>query len=158
MQIGAHTEMELKEKRARVEDALGAVQSALEEGIVPGGAAAYLAAYQMIEGLCPDGAHDDEYAGWGVLEKALLAPQATLAENAGKNGEYMVEKMLGHRDNPASWLGWDAMKDEVRDFCKDNTILDPTRVVVAVIEAAASSAATLMTSEASISDWERNRA
>ena len=152
MQIGAHTEIELKEKRARVEDALGAVQSALEEGIVPGGGAAYLAAYQGIKGQCPEDADMAFRAGWQVMEQALLAPQATLAQNAGRNGEYIVEKMLDAREGPSSWIGWDAVKGEQRDFGEDTTVIEPTRVVVSVIESAASSAATLMTSEASISE------
>jgi chaperonin GroEL len=151
MQIGAHTEIELKEKRARVEDALGAVQAALEEGIVPGGGTAYLAAYQMIAGQCPKDVNPEVAAGWKVLELALLAPLATLAENAGFNGQYRVEKMLDERDEPNSWVGWDAVLNEVRDFA-DGTIIDPTRVAVTVIESAASAASTLMTSEASISD------
>ena len=91
-------------------------------------------------------------AGWHVLERALLAPQATLAENAGKNGDYIVEKMLDLRLDPPSWLGWDAMLEEFRDFGEDGTVIDPTRVATAVIESAASSAAMLMTSEASVSD------
>lgn len=152
MQIGAYTEIELKAKRARVEDALGAVQSALEEGIVPGGGTVYLAAYQMILGLCPEDANDAVVAGWMVMEKALLVPLATLATNAGFNGEYRVEQLLDRRPSPTSWVGWDAMKNEVRDFGEDGTIIDPTRVVVAVIEAAASAAGTLLTSEASISN------
>lgn len=153
MQIGAHTEAELKEKRARVEDALGAVQSALEDGIVPGGGVAYIAAHQMIEGRCPEDANDDVRAGWGVMERALLAPLATLAANAGKNGDYIVEKLLDMRDGVAweSWLGWDAVADEFCDFQK-GSVIDPCRVAVAVVESAASSAATLMTSEVSISD------
>jgi len=155
MQIGAHTESELKEKRARVEDALGAVQAALAEGIVPGGGTAYLAAYQAIVGQCP--IDDIEVkAGWGVLADALKAPLTQLAINAGFNGEYMVEKLLDARGPDwCSWLGWDALKDEFRDFDLDGTVIDPTRVVAAVIEAAASSASTLMTSEASVSEKRR---
>jgi chaperonin GroEL len=151
MQIGAHTEMELKEKRARVEDALGAVQSALEEGIVPGGAAAYLGAYQ---GLTANTAVDNDavQAGWRVMRKALLAPLAQLAENAGHDGRYQVEKVLDARPNFYSWVGWDAVADEIRDFGEDGTVIDPTRVVVSVIQAAASAAATLMTAEASITE------
>ncbi len=152
MQIGAHTEIELKQKRARVEDALGAVQAALEEGIVPGGGTAYLAAHQAIKGRCPSGASVEVAAGWRVLEQALLAPLATLAANAGVNGDYKVAYMLDQRPEWTSWVGWDAVKDEVRDFGEDGTVIDPTRVVVAVIEAASSAASTLMTSEASISD------
>ena len=151
MQIGAHTEAELKEKRARVEDALGAVQAALRDGIVPGGGTAYLAAYQAIKGQCPD--KDIEVkAGWECLERALLHPLTTLARNAGKNGDYIVEKLLGLREAPDDWLGWDALKDEFRDFGADTTIIDPCKVAITAIESAASAASTLMTAEASITD------
>lgn len=150
MQIGAHTEPELKEKRARVEDALGAVQGALEEGIVPGGGAAYLAAYQAIVDQCPSD-HPEIRAGWGIMAAALRKPVEVLAANAGFNGEYMVEKLIDKRGSWDSWIGWDALRNEFRDFSVDNTIIDPTRVGVAVIEAAASAAATLMTSEVSVS-------
>lgn len=149
MQIGAHTEPELKEKRARVEDALGAVQGALEEGIVPGGGAAYIAAHQAIVGKCPS--DDPEVvAGWDIMATALLKPVETLAANAGLNGQYMVEKLIETRGSWESWVGWDALKNEFRDFAEDNTIIDPTRVGIAVIESAASAASTLMTSEVSI--------
>ena len=151
MQIGAYTELELKEKRARVEDSLGAVQAALEDGIVPGGGTAYIAAHQMILGQCPEDASEEEKAGWKVMEQALLAPLATLAANAGLNGQYRVEKLLDERPSDDSWVGWDAVKNEVRDFEDDFTVIDPTRVAVAVIESAASSASALMTSEASVS-------
>ena len=153
MQIGAHTEAELKEKRARVEDALGAVQGALEEGIVPGGGTIYLAAYQAIQGMCPSEDDRDIIAGWGIMERALLRPMTVLVDNAGKNGEYMVDKLLDLRgDEWDSWLGWDGRANEFRDFGIDGTVIDPTRVAIAVIEAAASAASTLMTAEASITD------
>lgn len=152
MQIGATTESELKEKRARVEDALGSVQAALRDGIVPGGGTAYLAAYQAIKGKCP--VDDLEVmAGWGCLERALLRPLNTLAKNAGKNGDYLVEKLLEARQDASDWLGWDALVDEFRDFSLDTTIIDPCKVAIAVIEAASSATSTLMTAEASISDY-----
>lgn len=150
MQIGAYTEAELKEKRARVEDALGAVQAALADGIVPGGGTAYLAAYQAIKGQCLS--EDVEVkAGWEILEQALLQPLATLARNASKNGEYIVEKLLDIRgEDPESWVGWDALTGEFRDFGADTTVIDPAKVAISVVEAAASAASTLMTAEASI--------
>lgn len=151
MQIGAHTEMELKEKRARVEDALGAVQAALREGIVPGGGAAYLGAHQALKGQCPADLPLEVQAGWQVMERALLAPLTALATNAGRNGDYIVEKVLETREEPGSWMGWDAQCQEIRDF-GDGTIIDPALVAVSVIEAAASAASTLMTAEASISE------
>jgi len=150
MQIGAHTEIELKEKRARVEDALGAVQAALEEGIVPGGGTAYLAAHQVIKGKCPSD-ESEVRAGWAIMEKALLQPVTVLANNAKLNGDFVTANLLELRgDDWQSWLGWDALKDEYRDFGEDGTVIDPCRVAIAVIEAAASCASTLMTSEASI--------
>lgn len=151
MQIGAHTESELREKRARVEDALGAVQGALEEGFVPGGGATYIAAAQAIENMCPT--DDVEVrAGWDLLVKALRKPLEVLGNNAGMNGEYLADKLIDMRESWDSWLGWDALKGEFRDFLEDTSIIDPTRVGIAVIEAAASAASTILTSEASISD------
>ena len=151
MQIGAHTEAELKEKRSRVEDAFGAVQAAMADGIVPGGGTAYLAAHQAIDGQCPD-ENIEIGAGWQILSRALLRPVATLAANAGRNGDYIVEKLLDLRPDSASWVGWDAVKDEFQDFGLDTTIIDPCKVAISVIETAASATSTLMTSEASISD------
>lgn len=153
MQIGAATEAELKEKRARVEDALGAVQGALEDGIVPGGGTAYLAASEVLE-ICECPVDDLEVqAGWGILKQALRRPVMVLAQNAGVNGDYLVEKLADRRDGDhMSWLGWDALTNEFRDFGDDMTVIDPARVAVSVIEAAASAASTLLTSEASISD------
>lgn len=151
MQIGAYTEAELKEKRARVEDALGSVQSALADGVVPGGGTAYLAAHQAIKGRCP--VEDQEVRiGWEVMERALLQPTLTLARNAEKNGEYLVEKLLERRVHWTSWTGWDAVADEIREFDEDMSVIDPCKVAIAVIESAASSASALMTSEASISE------
>jgi chaperonin GroEL len=150
MQIGAHTEAELKEKRARVEDALGAVQAALEDGIVPGGGTAYLAAYQAIRGQCPS-EETEVRAGWQVMEQALLQPVKTLGANAGRNGDYLVEKLLELRSDPGSWVGWDALKNEFRDFGGDTTVIDPCKVAITVVETAGSASSTLMTSEASIS-------
>ena len=154
MQVGAYTESELKEKRARVEDALGAVQAALGDGIVPGGATAYLAAYQAIVGQCPS-EDDDVQAGWKAMEQALLKPVATLATNAGRNGEYIVEKLLELREDPMSWMGWNAITDMFEDFGDEMSVIDPCQVAIAVIEASASIAATLMTSEASVTILER---
>lgn len=152
MQIGAHTEAELKEKRARVEDALGAVQGALEDGFVPGAGLSYLWAYESIKGLCPSD-EPDVRAGWLCMEAALRRPLEKLTSNAGLNGAYMVDKLLDKRaETQQEWLGWDGRSGELRDFSEDHAVIDPTRVAVAVIDAASSAAATLMTSEASVSE------
>lgn len=149
MHIGAFTEAELKEKRARVEDALGAVQGALEEGVVPGGGVAYLSAAQRLASL-PAKDDPDIQAGFNILRKALLAPLMTIANNAGEEGAYITQFLLESRTEPDSWLGWDAQEARFRDFQDDPLIIDPVRVAVSVVEAAASMASTLLTSEVAI--------
>lgn len=148
MKIGAHTEAELKEKRARVEDALGACQAALESGVVPGGGTAYLAASQLLEAATPP-VNEEERVGWNILRKALRQPLFQLATNAGHEGAYVVAKALSQRE-PTSWLGWDAYTGEMRDFASTFDIIDPAKVAVEVIRAATSAASTLITSEVSI--------
>lgn len=151
MQIGAWTEMELKEKRARVEDALGAVKAALAEGLAPGGGIAYLEASEGVLLNLPEGLTPEEDAGWTIVANALKDPVRWLARNAGRNGDYMVEKLLDRRrESDQSWLGWDAVTDEIRDLGEGNLIIDPMKVVRSVITAAVSSASTLLTSETAI--------
>lgn len=152
MKIGAHTEAELKEKRARIEDALGAVQGALEDGIVPGGGTTYLATSMALEGQCPSEDLDIQ-AGWDLFCRALCKPVEVLARNAGYNGDFVVAKLKDLRSEGPwdSWLGWDAIQNTYRDFEDSEDIIDPTRVALAVVEASASAASILMTAEASIS-------
>lgn len=150
MQIGAYTEAALKEKRARVEDALGAVQGALEEGILPGGGIAYLIGHQALA-ECPY-TEPEMVIGWGILREALCFPLAVLAQNAGYEGSSVLAQVLeARKGEPLSWIGWDALANEIRDFGADNSVIDPTRVAIAVIDAAVSAASTLLTSEVSIS-------
>ena len=151
MQIGAYTEMELKEKRARVEDALGSIRAALTDGIVPGGGIAYLEASEGVRANIPEAATPEQGAGWRIVAEALRAPLRLLVGNAGKDGAYMVEHLQALRQtDDTGWLGWDALTDKVRNLGEGDLVVDPTKVVCSVIEAAVSAAATLITSEVTI--------
>ena len=151
MQIGGHTEAALKERRARVEDALGAVQSALRTGVVPGGGVAYLTAGEALESDHPLGDGDQEM-GWMALARALRAPIMTLGRNAGKEGPTLAYYVSEARsEDPYGWMGWDARADVIRDLSEVPAILDPSLVVTMVIQTAASVAATLLTAETSVS-------
>jgi len=144
MKVGGPTEPALKERRARVEDALGAVRAALEEGVVPGAGSAYLTASERLWADTP---------GAQCLRRALRAPLEKIADNAGFEGRAIVYKVIEARDHDsAGWLGWDALMGDIRDLSVDPLILDPVPVVKAVIAAAASVASTLLTAEVSISE------
>jgi chaperonin GroEL len=146
MRVGGPTEPELKERRGRVEDALGAVRGALEQGVVPGAGVAYLEAAAHVHEF-------DGGPGWDTLAKALLAPILRLADNAGKDGPailYQIQKV--REDDEYGWVGWDAVQDEVRDLGADPPIIDPMPVAVSVIEAAVSVTSTLLTVEGSITE------
>jgi chaperonin GroEL len=154
--VGGATETALKERRARVEDALGAVQAALREGVVPGGGSAYLAAsITATENMPSDPDHPDYLAGYKAVTRALQRPVAALVENAGKSGPVVVETLRETMKNkiegvdPATlmWVGYDILTDEFRSF---NDLMDPTSVAIASIRAAVSVSSTLLTVEASI--------
>jgi len=150
MQVGGPTEMALKERRARVEDALGSVRSALEGGVVPGAGSVYLAVAEYFPRE-----NDDTEAnyGWRVLSKALLAPLRQLANNAGHDGNSIVHQLLELRcSEDTEWLGWDVMEERFRDLGEDPPIIDPAGVAKSVITAAASVTATLLTAEVSIAE------
>jgi len=148
MQVGGPTEMVLKERRGRVEDALGAVRAALEEGVVPGAGSIYLTVAERLH-------HDDTEEGLGreALAQALKVPMIQLANNAGHEGKAIVYRAADKRkDDEYGWVGWDVVQEEFRDLGDDPPIIDPAPVAKAVIKAAASVAATLLTAEVSISD------
>ena len=148
MKIGAYTENELKEKRARVEDELSAVQGALEEGLVPGGGVIYLS---LFETLYNEETDDTCRLGFEILRKALKEPLRLLAERAGRNGDHIVESLLSHREEELNlWFGWNAKTESFEDFLAARSILDPAKVARHVVLAAASAASTLLTSEVSI--------
>lgn len=159
LEIGGVTEGAMKERRARVEDALSAVQAALKGGTVPGGGIAYIMGIETLDGTRVDET-DDFVTGWAVCRNALARPTEVLAHNAGKNGKAVVERVrqirtsTGHRIHTGRHdlgdYGWDAMRDEVRDLTQDPAIIDPALVAASVVETACSVAATLLTTGASI--------
>ena len=135
--VGGHTESAMKEKRARIEDALGAVQSALRSGIVAGGGACYLWASLDLS---------DE-GGEGILKRALRKPMETIVGNARQNGDYAVETLL--RDGGNAWHGWDIRQKTVIDLYQSK-IIDPLLVALKVVESSVSVAGTLLMAEAGI--------
>ena len=144
IKVGAATEVELKEKKNRVEDALSATRAAVEEGIVPGGGLAVLRASTALDGLELGG---DEATGASILETALQRPIKLISENTGVSGEVILADSL---QSEGDW-GYDA---EVGEFCHllEKGIMDPAKVTRAAIENAASVAAMVLTTESLITD------
>jgi len=142
--VGAATEIELKEKKARVEDALAATKSAVEEGIVPGGGVALLRAQAAASKLEAKG---DEKAGIDIVIAALDAPAKTIAANAGAEGSVVVEKIKAQKGS----VGFNAATGEYLDLVAAG-IVDPTKVTRSALQHAASIASLLLTTEALITD------
>jgi chaperonin GroEL len=142
--VGAATETEMKEKKARVEDALNATRAAVEEGIVPGGGVAYLRSIPAIEKLKLDG---DQQIGVNIVKRALEEPARQIAGNAGKEGSVIVERLKNEKGS----FGFDASKEEFTDMIKAG-IIDPTKVVRFALQNAASVASLLITTEAMIAE------
>ncbi|MAP39771.1 MAG: chaperonin GroEL [Dehalococcoidia bacterium] len=144
IKVGAATEVELKEKKNRVEDALSATRAAVEEGIVPGGGLAVIRARAAMDSLDLSG---DEATGAAVLSKSLEYPIKLISENTGVSGEVILNQSL---DSEGDW-GYDA---EAGEFCHllERGIMDPTKVTRAAIENAASVAAMVLTTESLITD------
>jgi len=145
IRVGAATEAEMKEKKARVEDALNATRAAVEEGIVPGGGVALLRCQKALENLKLEG---DQAIGVEIVKKALEEPLKQIAENAGKEGAVIVEKVKS-ADNPN--FGFDAQKEEFCDMI-ERGIIDPTKVVRLALQNAASVASLLITTEALVAE------
>jgi len=145
IRVGAATEAEMKEKKARVEDALNATRAAVEEGIVPGGGVALLRCRKALEELKLE---DDQAIGVEIVKKALEEPLKQIAENAGKEGAVIVEKVKS-ADNPN--FGFDAQKEEFCDMI-ERGIIDPTKVVRLALQNAASVASLLITTEALVAE------
>jgi chaperonin GroEL len=142
--VGAATESEMKEKKARVEDALHATRAALEEGILPGGGVALLRASKSVK---PKGLTHDEEVGFNIIVRACAAPLHQIAENAGQDGGVVVSKVGEGKGN----FGYDALKDEYTDLVKAG-IIDPTKVTRYALQNAASVSTLLLTSDALIAD------
>jgi chaperonin GroEL len=142
--IGAATETEMKEKKARVEDALNATRAAVEEGIVPGGGVALLRCVNALNGLKVSG---EEKAGVGILKRALSDPLRNIAQNAGLEGSVVVNTVLEGKDA----YGFNAETGAYEDLMKAG-VIDPTKVVRFALQNAASVAGLMLTTEAMITD------
>jgi len=140
--VGAATETEMKEKKARVEDALHATRAAVEEGIVPGGGVALLAAQKSLDKLKRD--DTDEMIGVQIVRRSLEEPLRQIAQNAGAEGSIVVEKV---REKGAKNFGYNAATDEYEDLVKSG-VIDPTKVTRTALQNAASIAGLLLTTEA----------
>ena len=146
IRVGGATEVEVKEKKDRVDDALNATRAAVEEGILPGGGVALLRAVKALEGL--KAGNDDQKTGIEIVRKAITAPARQIVENAGDDGAVVVGKLLESKDY--AW-GYDAQSGEYRDMVKAG-IIDPTKVVRTAIQDAASVAGLLITTEAMVAE------
>ena len=147
IRVGAATEVEMKEKKLRIEDALNATRAAVEEGIVAGGGTAYVNAIPAVEALLPT-VEGDEKTGVSIVAKALTEPMKQIAANAGIDGSVVLEKV---KDSGKVGYGFDAYKEEYCDMIPSG-IVDPTKVTRSALENAASVAAILLTTEALVAD------
>ncbi|HDI83084.1 MAG TPA: chaperonin GroEL, partial [candidate division WOR-3 bacterium] len=146
IRVGAATEVEMKEKKARVEDALHATKAAVEEGIIPGGGTAFIRAIPKLEKLA-DKLEGDEKIGCEIVMKAIQEPLKWIALNAGDEGAIIVEKVMGAEGN----VGYNAQTGQIEDLVKAG-IIDPTKVARSALQNAASVAALLITTEALIAE------
>ena len=143
--IGAATEVEMKEKKDRVDDALHATRAAVQEGIIPGGGVAYIRAIEVLKNVVTD--NEDQSTGVNIIRLALEAPLRTIAENAGQEGSVIVNKVKeGKKD-----YGYNAGENKFEDFFAAG-IIDPTKVARLALENAASIAGLLLTTEAVVSE------
>lgn len=149
IEVGASTETEMKEKKARVEDSLHATKAAVEEGIVPGGGVPYLRAIKALDNLKLEG---DEAFGVQIIKKALSYPTKQIAENAGYDGAVVVSEILVRETN----FGFDAAKGEYVDMVNAG-IIDPTKVLRIALQNAASVAGLLLTTEALVTELKKKK-
>ena len=143
--VGAATETEMKEKKARVEDALHATRAAVEEGIVPGGGVALLRAQKALDNM--KNLEGDEKVGVAIVRRAIEEPTRQLADNAGREGALVVEEVKKRKGNE----GYDVANDEYTDLVKAG-IVDPTKVTRSALQNAASIAGLLLTTEALVTE------
>ncbi|MEX0599050.1 MAG: TCP-1/cpn60 chaperonin family protein, partial [Rhodothermales bacterium] len=145
LKIGASTEPELKEKKARVEDALHATRAAIEEGIVAGGGVAYLRALSVLDDVEVENA--DQRIGVSIIRRALEEPLRQIVSNAGLEGSIIVQKVREGKDD----YGFNAQTEEYGNLIKQG-VIDPTKVARTALENAASVSGLLLTTETVISD------
>jgi chaperonin GroEL len=146
IRVGGSTEVEVKEKKDRVDDAMHATRAAVEEGVVAGGGSALLYASKALEGLSPS--NNDQKVGIDIVRKALQAPVRQIAENSGTDGSIIVGKLLESKDTS---YGYDAQKGEFTNMVQAG-IIDPTKVVRHALQDAASVAGLLITTEAMVAE------
>jgi chaperonin GroEL len=146
IRVGGSTEIEVKERKDRVDDAMHATRAAVEEGVVPGGGVALLRSARALEGLKYE--NNDQRLGIEIVHKALQAPARQIAENAGVDGSIVVGKLTDSTD--ASW-GYDAQAGEYTDLVARG-VIDPTKVVRNALQGAASVAGLLITTEAMVAE------
>jgi chaperonin GroEL len=146
IRVGGSTEVEVKEKKDRVDDALHATRAAVEEGILPGGGVALLRAAKALDSVSAD--NEDQKYGVEVVRKAIEAPVRQIAENAGAEGSIIVGKLRG---KPEFSYGWNAQTDEYGDLFAQG-VIDPAKVVRTALQDAASVAGLLVTTEAMIAE------
>jgi chaperonin GroEL len=151
IKVGGATEIEVKEKKDRVEDALNATRAAVEEGIVPGGGVALLRAKKAVGKLTND--NSDVQAGINIVLKAIEAPIRQIAENSGVEGSIVVGKIL---ENKSETFGFDAQKEEYVDMIEKG-IVDPAKVVRTALQDAASIAGLLVTTEAMVAELPKDK-
>jgi chaperonin GroEL len=144
IRVGGSTEVEVKEKKDRVDDALNATRAAVDEGIVPGGGTALLKASKALESLT--GANDDQTAGINIVRRALQAPIRQIAENAGVEGSVVVNAVLA---NSSANYGFNAQTEKYVDLVADG-VIDPAKVVRTALQDAASVSGLLITTEAAV--------
>ena len=148
--VGAATESEMKEKKARVEDALHATRAAVEEGILPGGGAALLRATAAVK---PSGLTNDQEVGYNIVVRACRAPLTTIASNAGQDGGIVCERVIEAKGN----MGYNAATDTYEDLVKAG-VIDPTKVTRTALQNAASVSTLLLTSDALIAEKPKKEA
>ncbi len=146
LRVGGATEVEVKERKDRVDDAMHATRAAVEEGIVAGGGSALLYSTKVLEGL--QGGNNDQQVGIDIIRRALQAPVRQIAENAGVEGSIVVGKLL---ENGDANFGYNAQSGEYCDLVKDG-VIDPAKVVRTALQDAASVAGLLITTEAMVTD------
>ncbi len=144
IKVGAATEVEMKEKKARVEDALHATRAAVEEGIVPGGGVALIRCQQGLEKLEVD---EEQRVGVNIVRRAVEEPLRQISANAGVEGSIVVDKVRGMKGNE----GYNAATDSYEDLVKSG-VIDPTKVVRSALQNAASVAALMLTTEAMVAE------
>ncbi|MEM9965629.1 MAG: TCP-1/cpn60 chaperonin family protein, partial [Asticcacaulis sp.] len=144
IRVGGSTEVEVKERKDRVDDALNATRAAVDEGIVPGGGTALLKASKVLADLKGD--NDDQTAGISIVRRALQAPIRQIAENAGVEGSIVVGKILDSND---ATFGFNAQTEQYVDLVADG-VIDPAKVVRTALQDAASVSGLLITTEAAV--------